>query len=123
MYKLSVTDTFSAAHRLCGYQGACSNLHGHNWTVRVSLEADTLDGIGMAMDFGVIKASLGKILEELDHAYLNDLPACQKCNPTSEHLARYIFERLEKELGGSPARVCAVEICESDRSSVVYSHA
>ena len=69
------------------------------------------------------KASLGKILEELDHAYLNDLPAFQKCNPTSENLARYIFERLEKELGGSPARVCAVEICESDRSSVVYSHA
>ena len=48
MYKLSVTDSFSAAHRLCGYEGACSNLHGHNWTVRVALEAERLDNIGMA---------------------------------------------------------------------------
>lgn len=123
MYKLSVTDSFSAAHRLCGYVGACSNLHGHNWKVRLSLTAEELDPIGMALDFGVIKALLKRILDELDHAYLNEVPALAGLNPTSENLARYIFERLERELVDSAAKVAEVEICESEHSSVVYSHA
>ncbi len=123
MYKLSVTESFSAAHRLCGYQGACSNLHGHNWKVRVGLSADRLDEIGMAVDFGRIKQILGQILEGLDHAYLNELPALAGINPTSENLARFIFERMSEGLAGLPASVCEVEICESERSSVVYSHA
>lgn len=123
MYKLSVTDSFSAAHRLCGYEGACSNLHGHNWTVRVGIQAEELDSIGMALDFGRIKAFLGDIVAELDHAYLNELTAFAEANPTSENLARHIFGQMEEALAGLPARVCEVEICESERSSVIYSHA
>ena len=120
MYKLSVTDSFSAAHRLCGYEGACSNLHGHNWTVRVALTAQKLDDIGMAMDFGHIKALLKEITDELDHAYLNDLPGFKDINPTSENLARHIFERMQKSLADPTIQVAEVEICESPSSSVVY---
>ncbi len=120
MYYLSVSDTFSAAHRLCGYQGACSNLHGHNWKVRIGLQTDKLDEIGMAMDFGIIKTMLKHILDELDHAYLNEAKSLNGLNPTSENLARFIFERMAKELEEQPARVYEVEICESERSSVVY---
>ncbi|MCB5247922.1 MAG: 6-carboxytetrahydropterin synthase QueD [Candidatus Cloacimonetes bacterium] len=123
MYKLSVTDSFSAAHRLCGYEGACSNLHGHNWTVRVVLQAEKLDKIGMAMDFGRIKALLKEITDELDHAYLNELTAFTEQNPTSENLARHIYERLADSLASEPAQVAEVEICESERSCVTYSHA
>ncbi len=122
MFYLSVTDTFSAAHRLCGYLGACSNLHGHNWKVRVGLKTDKLDEIGMAMDFGIIKSILQSILDELDHAYLNDVPSLNGMNPTSENLARYIYERMDKELAAHPASICEVEICESERSSVVFKH-
>lgn len=122
MYKLSVTDSFSAAHRLCGYEGACSNLHGHNWKVRVGLQASELDDIGMAMDFGAIKQMLQDILQELDHAYLNELSDFHELNPTSENLARYIFESLEASLQNPTVKVCEVEICESERSSVIYSH-
>lgn len=122
MYKLSVTGSFSAAHRLEGYTGACCKLHGHNWIVRAGIRADKLDDIGMALDFKVIKSLLGGILEELDHAYLNDLPALAGMNPTSENLAKYIYERLERSLEGEPARVCEVEIRESENSSVIYSN-
>ncbi len=123
MYKLSVSDSFSAAHRLCGYEGACSNLHGHNWKVRVGIQAGELDSIGMALDFGRIKDFLGSIIAELDHAYLNDLPAFAQINPTSENLARHIYGRMEEALKGLPAQVCEVEVCESERSSVVYTNA
>lgn len=122
MYKLSVTDSFSAAHRLCGYEGACSNLHGHNWSVRVALQSEKLDQIGMAMDFGCIKSLLKEITDELDHAYLNELKAFTEMNPTSENLARYIYKRMAQALAGEAVTVCEVEICESGSSSVVYSH-
>ncbi len=120
MFYLSITETFSAAHRLCGYLGACSNLHGHNWKVRVGLKTEKLDEIGMAMDFGIIKGILQSILSELDHAYLNEVPSLNGLNPTSENLARYIYELMEKKLTGQPARIYEVEICESERSSMVY---
>ncbi len=123
MYYLSVSDSFSAAHRLCGYQGACSNLHGHNWKVRVTLKTDVLDDIGMAMDFGIIKQILKNILDELDHAYLNDVPSLGGMNPTSENLAKCIYERFQRELASKDIEVHEVEICESDRSSVVYKNA
>ncbi|MDP2173640.1 MAG: 6-carboxytetrahydropterin synthase QueD [Candidatus Cloacimonadaceae bacterium] len=122
MYKLSVTDSFSAAHRLCGYEGACKNLHGHNWGVRVCIIASELDEIGMAVDFGVIKKLLTGILAPLDHAYLNDVEELDGVNPTSENLAKYVYERMQKELEGQPASVSFVDICESERSSVVYSN-
>lgn len=123
VYKLSVTGSFSAAHRLEGYPGACRELHGHNWKVRASLRADALDGIGLALDFGVIRQHLQGVLAEFDHTLLNDHPAFAGLNPSSENLARYIFERLEATLAGSAAKVLEVEVCESENSSVVYSHA
>jgi len=120
MYYLSVSDSFSAAHRLCGYQGACSNLHGHNWKVRVCVKTDKLDDIGMALDFGIIKQILKDILDKFDHAYLNDVSGFETQNPTSENLARQIFERFSEKLADHHAQVHEVEICESERSSVVY---
>ncbi len=123
MYLLNVTDSFSAAHRLCGYDGACAKLHGHNWKVRVGIVCEELDEIGMALDYGIIKRILGEVLEQFDHAYLNDLPLLEGQNPTSENLARIIYTQMEKGLEAYPARVREVEIFESDRSSVVYSNA
>lgn len=122
MYRLSVSDSFSAAHKLCGYEGACKNLHGHNWKVKVTLACDVLDDIGMALDIGVIKQLLEEILGELDHSYLNDLPYFRDKNPTSENLSRYIYERFETALTELPATVESVEVFESERSSVTYSH-
>ncbi|HNX38562.1 MAG TPA: 6-carboxytetrahydropterin synthase QueD [Candidatus Cloacimonadota bacterium] len=122
MYKLNVTDTFSAAHRLCGYDGACSQLHGHNWKVRVGIACSCLDEIGMALDYGIIKKALQSILEELDHKYLNELEVLGGLNPTSENLARYIFEEMSLVISQPTCRIAEVEIYESERSSVVYTH-
>ncbi|MBM4403237.1 MAG: 6-carboxytetrahydropterin synthase QueD [Candidatus Cloacimonetes bacterium] len=120
MYKLNVTETFSAAHRLDGYQGLCCNLHGHNWKVRVGLVCSELDGIGMALDFGIIKQHLRRILTPLDHAYLNDLPEFKGINPTSEHLAQYIHDEMQLRLADTVCSVFEVEISESEKTSVVY---
>jgi 6-pyruvoyltetrahydropterin/6-carboxytetrahydropterin synthase len=120
MYKLNVISNFSSAHKLNGYEGMCRNLHGHNWKVRLCVMCDTLDEIGMAMDFGIIKERLNQLLDELDHQYLNDLPAFKEINPTSEHLARYIFEQMGIQLSQCPCEVVEVEVWESEKASVIY---
>ncbi len=65
MYILKVSDSFSAAHKLCGYEGACRNLHGHNWKVGLEVQCNSLDEIGLAMDFGILKRILGMSWQNL----------------------------------------------------------
>jgi 6-pyruvoyltetrahydropterin/6-carboxytetrahydropterin synthase len=120
MYKLNVKGAFSSAHKLTGYDGPCQNLHGHNWKVRLCVMCDTLDEIGLAMDFGILKTQLNSLLDSLDHQFLNELPAFQTMNPTSENLARFIFEQMGQKLSQCACEVVEVEIWESDKASVVY---
>lgn len=97
MFKLNVTSQFASAHKLDGYDGACKNLHGHNWKVRVGIECEKTDKIGMTIDFGIVKTELNKLMDTLDHSFLNELPCFEDKNPTSENIAKYIYDEMKKE--------------------------
>jgi len=120
MYELKILTQFSAAHRLENFYGKCEALHGHNWKVEVFLQGRELDDAGLLMDFGVVKARVNEVLEEIDHKYLNELPAFKEQNPSSENLARYLFERLAAVLNRSGAQVSRVNVWESDTSCASY---
>jgi len=120
MYELDITREFSAAHMLKGYDGLCSNLHGHNWTVQVFIRASRLDDIGIAADFTVIKRVLTEILSQFDHKYLNELPEFQGINPTSENIARIIFEKLAPAVAKPGIALDRVRVCESPTSGATY---
>ena len=77
MYELKVVTHFSAAHRLNNFYGKCEALHGHNWKVEIFISADSLDEAGLVLDFGKIKAMPMNCLSEIDHTFLNELPAFQ----------------------------------------------
>lgn len=98
MFTVKVEANFSSAHNLRGYHGKCEELHGHNWKVEAAAEKENLDKIGMALDFHDLKKRLNAILEELDHKYLNKIPYFKKANPTSENIAKYIFDKLKAEV-------------------------
>lgn len=119
MYELSIKSDFAAAHFLRGYEGKCKNLHGHTWKVELVLEGRELDKAGMVVDFAVVKKQLKEFLEELDHAHLNDLPYFKEINPTTENLAKYIFDEFPKRY--RPLKVKRVTVWESDQASVTYS--
>ena len=121
MYKINVTTSFPGAHLLKHYDGACKNLHGHNWKVRVQLVTDQVDEIGMAIDFKIVKEFLNAIIEQFDHKYLNELHYFSEQNPTSENIARVIYELLQKNFENDNIKVNEVEIWESDYTSVIYS--
>ena len=57
MFELVVNGAFEAAHRLVDYPGKCNRLHGHSWTVEMSVSGDKLDNIGMVADFNTLKSA------------------------------------------------------------------
>ncbi len=119
MYYIYKEATFSAAHRLRDYHGKCERLHGHNWKVRVYLKSETLDDQGMVVDFSVLKEKLNKILDYLDHKYLNEIPPFDKINPSAENIAKFIFDRLSEEFK-ERVRVHRVMVWESEGSCAIY---
>jgi len=119
MYELSAETTFAAAHRLREYRGKCENLHGHNYRVRVVIQADRLDGLGMVMDFGDVKRLLHEAVSPFDHVCLNDLDCFKEQNPTAENIARILFEEMSRRLPPE-ARAHSVTCYESDRCGVTY---
>jgi len=122
MFELTVITDFGAAHRIAGYPGKCDALHGHNWIVEVSVAGEALNDLGMLVDFKSVKREVNVLMEELDHQYLNELPAFQKKNPTAEHIAQYIFHRLaDNALFSGGVHVRAVKVWESLKSAVTYT--
>jgi 6-pyruvoyltetrahydropterin/6-carboxytetrahydropterin synthase len=120
MYELTVESSFSAAHRLKDYQGPCENLHGHNWLVRVKVQCEMLDACGLGIDFRVLRLHLRKILDEFDHKDLNEVLEPHRINPSSENIARYIFEKLEIILTGQTCSVARVEVFETPLCCAAY---
>ena len=119
MYELVINAEFSAAHNLRNYEGKCEALHGHNWRVEVFVRANTLGEGGMVLDFRILREETEQVLESLDHQYLNDLPYFQKEEPSSENIARYIYEALKERLrphGINPHKVTAWESARAGAS-------
>jgi 6-pyruvoyltetrahydropterin/6-carboxytetrahydropterin synthase len=99
MYIVTIETEFSAAHIIRGYNGPCSRLHGHNWKVTVEAKTDVLDTIGMSVDFYVLQKKTEEIVAKFDHRDVNSIPPFDKeLNPTSENIARYIYDELKKLL-------------------------
>ena len=116
MFEIKVTAEFSGAHNLREYQGRCERLHGHNWRVEVIVSGDKLNKTGMLIDFRKIKSQLKKITDKLDHKYLNELRYFKRFNPTSENIAKYIYDNLIKRVSS----LKTVTVWESADSSACY---
>ena len=120
MYEVTVKTGFAAAHQLRLYDGKYENLHGHNWTAQVTVEADELDPIGVGIDFVKLKAMVEKNLSELDYHNINEVPPFDEQNPSAENIARWLFLKLKVEVNSNSTRVKRVEICEMEGCGASY---
>ena len=112
MYTLKTEHSFDAAHFLYGYEGKCSNIHGHRWRVVAEVSSNELETTGqnrgMYVDFGDLKKDLKEIVDYLDHCLIIEtgslkettLKALQDENfriiqfafrPTAENMAKYFM--------------------------------
>lgn len=120
MYELKVTTHFAAAHQLTMVGEKCENLHGHNWKIEVYVTGEKLDQAGVLVDFGVIKKQVAEIMSTLDHRYLNDLEFFQKNPPSSENIAYFVAQQLQKKIDNSAVHLSRVSAWESDNACATY---
>jgi 6-pyruvoyltetrahydropterin/6-carboxytetrahydropterin synthase len=131
MYKVTKEIRFCYGHRLLDYSGPCRHLHGHNGLAEVTIVSETLDGLGMVVDFDEVKQAVkGWIDDNLDHRMLLSkedptLPLLREAgepvvpfdgNPTAESIARKIFEHARES--GLPVE--RVRLWETDTSWAEY---
>jgi len=108
--------TFEAAHRLphAPIEHKCARLHGHSFRVEIHVRGPVEPVTGWVQDFGEIKQVFQPFYDQLDHHYLNEIEGL--ANPTSEHLARWIWKRLSPMLPG----LCRIIVRETCTAGCIY---
>jgi len=108
--------SFEAAHRLPqvpeGHK--CGRLHGHSFRVEIHVAGPVDPETGWVMDFAAITKAFAPLHAQLDHRYLNEIPGLE--NPTSETLARWIWDCLTADL----PELSAVVVRETCTSGCIY---
>lgn len=108
--------TFEAAHCLPhvppGHK--CGQLHGHSFRVELHVSGDVDSLLGWVIDYDDIKMAFKPLYDQLDHHYLNEIEGLE--NPTSENLARWIWQHMKERL---PA-LCTVVVRETCTSGCIY---
>lgn len=131
MWKLTKTMRFEASHQLVEHDGKCQRLHGHSWVVHASVRGDSLCKTGpkrgMLLDYADLGKPLKDIYERLDHTHLNDTLRqtghTKPMYPTSENLARWVFDVVRQYLDklDPVVRVDSVVVEETCTARCEYS--
>lgn len=122
MFELMIETSFAAAHQLRGYRGKCENMHGHTWRVQVIVAASQLNEIDLAVDFHDLKKMAHEIVGPLDHSCVNNIFPFTERNPSSENIAKWVYDAMKKRLVEfAGVSLAAVTVWESDTASATYS--
>lgn len=137
MYKLKTEASFDSAHFLAGYEGKCSNIHGHRWIIEVEVYRDALEEVGqtrgMIVDFGTLKKDVRDLADSLDHSLIIEKGSMREVTlnalkedgykilefdfrPTAENFSKYIFD----EMKGKGYLVGRVTVYETPANCATY---
>jgi len=119
-FELCIKTYFAAAHSLRGYPGDCARLHGHNWRVECYVMCNELDDLGLAVDYKVLKRELKDALAGWDHYNLNDIEPFDTINPSSENVARILYDTMVRRLNDKRLHVSRIVIGETCTARVTY---
>ncbi len=138
MYTLQSSACFDSAHFLKGYDGKCSNIHGHRFKLEAVIASEELCGDGsergMIVDFKTFKKDLKKLAEEMDHSLILEAGSLKEktraaleeegfrlvelgFRPTAENLAEYFYGELEER----GYQVVLVKVYETPDNCAAYS--
>ncbi len=120
MFQITRERTFSASHQLRNYKGRCERLHGHNWRVRVCVQAEDLNESGMVMDFHDLDKLMQEAIEPFDHRHLNEVTDFETANPSAENIAKAIGESIKKSLTSTKIVLAYCDVFENDFSRARY---
>lgn len=120
---------WSMGHTLFEHEGACRNLHGHNYVALVTCTAPTLDEVGRVIDFGLVKQLVGAVIQgQMDHRFvlyagdprapellaIDEYVVTWRHNPTAENIAAYLFDQARAVLSPTGVKVTKVRVWETE---------
>jgi 6-pyruvoyltetrahydropterin/6-carboxytetrahydropterin synthase len=112
MFRITVERSFNASHQLALPNGEKEALHAHDWLVRARVRAAKLDSMGLVMDFHRLEAQIDAATAPLAGKRLEQLDDFSEISASAEYVARYIFEKIERELE-SRVHLESVEVMET----------
>ena len=116
MYRITKEYHFSASHQLLKLHDGhpCKRLHGHNYTVEVELQSETLNEYGFVRDYNELNALRTYIDDTFDHRHINDVLGDDFT--TAEHLAKHFYDWCKERW----PETTAVRVTENPRSMAEY---
>jgi len=112
-YRTGVAIEFSAAHFHGGAGPECARVHGHNYRVEAAVESGRLEA-GMVLDFRVLREILREAVSGWTHRLLNDTAEFRDVLPTTENLARIVYEKSAAAAGRAGARLIRITVWEKN---------
>ena len=120
MFEIIEEFKFSASHKMNHADGTSSNIHGHEWHLKVFAQTPKLNEVGMSRHYLNLRNLIQEELNQFDHKYLNDLQIFKGENPTAEIISMELFNILSQKANTDQFRICAIELWEAERRKIRY---
>jgi 6-pyruvoyltetrahydropterin/6-carboxytetrahydropterin synthase len=121
VFEVAYETTFCATHRLTDEGRPIEPLHGHDWRVEAVAAGESLDRIGVVVDFEHLKEAVSEVAARFHYKDINEHPAFQGKSTSAEVVARYFFEEVRKGLGPEGGLLRRVRVWEAPGCSATYA--
>ena len=121
VFEAAYETTFCATHVLTRDGRPLEPLHGHDWRVEAVAQGDSLDAIGVVVDFEELKRAVGAVAARFHYADVNAHPDFAGKSPSAEEMARYFFHEVRKGMGADGRLLKRVRVWEAPGCSATYS--
>jgi 6-pyruvoyltetrahydropterin/6-carboxytetrahydropterin synthase len=120
LFEVAYETTFCATHRLTDNGRPIEPLHGHDWRVEVVAAGESLDSLGVVLDFERLKDAVADVARRFHYKDVNDHPAFRAQSPSAETVARYFFQEVREGLGAEGGLLRRVRVWEAPGCSATY---
>jgi 6-pyruvoyltetrahydropterin/6-carboxytetrahydropterin synthase len=120
VFEVAYETTFCATHVLHEGGKPIEPLHGHDWRVEVVAAGDTLDRLGVVVDFEHLKEAVAEICRRFHYGDITTHPDFAGQSPSAEAVARYFFHEVRRAMGLEGEKLVRVRVFEAPGCSATY---
>lgn len=120
MFEVTASQSFKASHAIRTLSGDLEPTHEHDWRIVVTVLGSSLDSNGCVIDFAVIQRHVRSCLENWEGKDLNTLGIFMDMPPSTEFLAKCLFDQLDPLMSEDGYTLKRVTIWETDNCSAAF---